>query len=194
MIYNLSREKAAEILNISTRTLDRWIRKWILSHQKKWNKVLLSEEEVKNYNNKEQVENIVIDTKVDSTTKQWNLKKEIITPNIDTKNIVKEIGQHMDESMNRFIDILSEKDKIIESKNNLILWLQQKNIELESKIKNTIALPLYEEEKKEIILEKENLKIENKVLEEKLKKEKITNIALMWIVILVIILIIFISK
>lgn len=194
MIYNLSREKAAEILNISTRTLDRWIRKWILSHQKKWNKVLLSEEEVKNYNNKEQVENIVIDTKVDSTTKQWNLKKEIITPNIDTKNIVKEIGQHMDESMNRFIDILSEKDKIIESKNNLILWLQQKNIELESKIKNTIALPLYEEEKKEIILEKENLKIENKVLEEKVKKEKITNIALMWIVILVIILIIFISK
>lgn len=194
MIYNLSREKAAEILNISTRTLDRWIRKWVLSHQKKWNKVLLSEEEVKNYNNKEQVENIVIDTKVDSTTKQWNLKKEIITPNIDTKNIVKEIGQHMDESMNRFIDILSEKDKIIESKNNLILWLQQKNIELESKIKNTIALPLYEEEKKEIILEKENLKIENKVLEEKLKKEKITNIALMWIVILVIILIIFISK
>lgn len=194
MTYDLSREKTAEILNISTRTLDRWIRKWVLSHQKKWNKVLLSEEEVKNYNNKEQVENIVIDTKVDSATKQWNLKKEIITPNIDTKNIVKEIGQHMDESMNRFIDILSEKDKTIENKNNLILWLQQKNIELEVKVKNTIALPLYEEEKKEIILEKENLKIENKLLEEKVKKEKITNIALMWIVILVIILIIFISK
>lgn len=194
MTYDLSREKTAEILNISTRTLDRWIRKWVLSHQKKWNKVLLSEEEVKNYNNKEQVENIVIDTKVDSATKHWNLKKEIITPNIDTKNIVKEIGQHMDESMNRFIDILSEKDKTIENKNNLILWLQQKNIELEVKVKNTIALPLYEEEKKEIILEKENLKIENKLLEEKVKKEKITNIALMWIVILVIILIIFISK
>ena len=69
--------------------------------------------------------------------------------------------------------ILSEKDKKLEEKNQVIFALQHKVAELETKLKNTVALPLYQQEKEELILEKENLKIENKVLEEKLKKEKL---------------------
>jgi hypothetical protein len=84
----------------------------------------------------------------------------------------------MDESMNKFLDILIEKDKTIEEKNQIIMTLQQKKIALETKLQNTVALPLYKEEKQEILVEKENLKIEKNILEEKFNKEKITNIAL----------------
>ena len=84
----------------------------------------------------------------------------------------------MDESLGKFLEVLAEKDKKIEEKNQIIFALQQRVGELEMKLKNTVALPLYQEEKKELILEKENLKVENKLLEEELKKEKIKNIAI----------------
>jgi len=80
--------------------------------------------------------------------------------------------------MSSFLKILSEKDKKLEEKNQIIFTLQQKMVDIESKLKNSMALPQYESEKKEIILEKENLKYENKIFEEKLKKENIKNIAL----------------
>jgi hypothetical protein len=80
--------------------------------------------------------------------------------------------------MGKFLEVLAEKDKKLEEKNQIIFALQQKVGELEVELKNMVALPLYQEEKKELILEKENLKIENKILEDKLKKEKIRNIAL----------------
>ncbi len=193
MEYNLSREQAAEKLWISTRTLDRRIRKWILSHQKKSNKVFLTQEEIDNFWKKEQVSNIVLEgnTTINKVSKPVENVESI---KIDTDEIVKKVGSHMDESINKFLNVLIEKDKQIEEKNNIIMTLQQKTLSLEAKLQNTVALPLYQEEKQEILVEKENLKIENKLIDEKLKKEKITNIVLIWVIIVLIIVMILAIK
>ena len=46
--YALSRKEAAELLEVSTRTLDRYIRSKKLSARKKGGAIMLSEEEVQN--------------------------------------------------------------------------------------------------------------------------------------------------
>jgi len=185
MDYNLSREEAAEILWISTRTLDRRIRKWTLSHQKKWNKVYLAEEEVRHLTNKGQNVEVVYEAKTTKEKKNTHLSTQI-----NQEELISKLSKHMEQNMWQFLEVLSEKDKKLEEKNQIIFALQHKVWELENKLKNTVALPLYQEEKEELILEKENLKIENKVLEEKLKKEKIQNIALIWFLVILIIVLI----
>ena len=189
MWYNLTRTQAAEILWISTRTLDRWIRKWLLSYEKRGNKVYLEENEIKNYNKHKEVQNIVFDASTTSNNK--TVSKNSLTPKVDTKEIVAELWKQLDQSMGKFLEVLAEKDKKLEEKNQIIFALQQKVGELEVKLKNMVALPLYQEEKKELILEKENLKIENKILEDKLKKEKIRNIALVGFLVILVLIIIF---
>ena len=186
MEYNLTREQAAKILWISTRTLDRWIRKWVFTYEKRWNKIFLAEEEVKNYSSSNQINNIVYDTT--STTISKEPKKN--TQIINSEELITKISKHFDENMKQFLEIIKEKDKKIEEKNQVIFALQNKVAELETKLKNTVALPLYQNEKKELILEKENLKIENQLLEENLKKEKIKNIALISILVLIILIVI----
>jgi hypothetical protein len=97
----------------------------------------------------------------------------------------------MDESLNKFLEVMAEKDKKLEEKNQIIFALQNRVGELESKLKNTVALPMYQEEKKELILEKENLKVEKKLLEEELKKEKIRNIAIIGFVVVLVVVMLF---
>lgn len=188
MIYNLTREQSAEILWISTRTLDRWVRKWILSHEKRSNKVYLSEEEVKNYTNHKEVDSIVLDT----TTKSNNLNKTDTNLSLDTNDVVEKIWKHMDKSMWKFIDLLQDKDKKLEEKNQIIFVLQNKIWEMENKLKNMVALPLYQEEKQELIVEKESLKYEKEQIEEALKKEKIKNIIVIWILVIVVLVLLFV--
>ena len=45
-IYNITRENAAKLLGISTRTIDRYIKSGKLSYKKVANKVLLEKEEI----------------------------------------------------------------------------------------------------------------------------------------------------
>ena len=192
MEYNLSREEAAKILWISTRTLDRRIRKGLLSHEKRGNKVFLSEEEVRNYNKHKEVQNVVYETKVAPAN---TVSSQSFPVNFNQEELISEISKHMEQNMDKFLKILAEKDKQLEEKNKIIFALQHKVGALETKLKNTVALPLYQEEKEELILEKENLKIENNLLSEKLQKEKIKNIVMIWIlIVVVIILILAVSK
>jgi excisionase family DNA binding protein len=44
--YNITREVAAKMLNISTRTIDRYIKSGKLSYKKVANKVLMAREEI----------------------------------------------------------------------------------------------------------------------------------------------------
>ncbi len=180
-MYNLTREQAAEILQISTRTLDRRVRKWILSHEKKANKVYLSEDEVNNYKQHKEVSDVILDTSIKTPNKN----------NIDIEHITEKIEKHLDDNLWKFFEVLKEKDNKLEEKNKIIFALQQRLGEVETKMKNMVALPLYQKEKEQIIIEKEHLKSENKLLEEKIKKEKIINIFLTGLIVLVIILLIF---
>ncbi len=184
-MYNLNREQAAKLLWISTRTLDRRIRKWILTYKKKWNKVFLSEKEIKNYLKNWESSNIIYDTTISSSN------SEVSKLSINTDDLISKLYKHFDQNFSKYIDMLSEKNRKIEEKNQIIFSLQHKVSELESKLKNSVALPLYKQKQEELILEKENLKIENNVLSEKLQKEKIKNIFLISILVIFVLILIF---
>jgi hypothetical protein len=64
----------------------------------------------------------------------------------------------------------------LEEKNKIIFMLQQRVSELEGKINNMVALPDYNKEKKEAIVEKEKLEQKIDQLKSKVKNEKTKNI------------------
>ncbi|MFZ2150582.1 MAG: helix-turn-helix domain-containing protein [Candidatus Absconditicoccaceae bacterium] len=162
--YSITREKAAKMLGISTRTIDRYIRGGKLSYKKVANKVLLAREE--------------LDTlQSDFSALHQELNTEIVGNN-NSKSIVarSSIEESIDEKIDKFFLIFKEKDKILEEKNKIIFMLQQRVGELEGKIHNMVALPDYNKEKKEAIVEKEKLEQKIDQLKGKVKNEKTKNI------------------
>lgn len=83
--------------------------------------------------------------------------------------------RQIDQKMDKFFDLLREKDSSIEGKNQMIFILQQKLGELEGKLKNMIALPAYHEEKAQLIKEKEILEQKVKELHKNYTGEKRKN-------------------
>ncbi len=150
--YTITRNQAASLLWVSTRTIDRYVKSGKLSYKKIANKVILNEEELR-----------VLQSEFSS------LRQEISTELLwekDEKTLsVKPVSDMatLDEKLDKFYLIFQEKDKQIDEKNKIIFMLQQRIGELEAKIQNMIALPDYNKEKQQAIQEK-------KVLEEKLAK------------------------
>lgn len=150
--YTVTRNQAASLLWVSTRTIDRYVKSGKLSYKKIANKVILNEEELS-----------VLQSEFSS------LRQEISTELLwekDEKTLsVKPVTDmaSLDEKLDKFYLIFQEKDKQIDEKNKIIFMLQQRIGELETKIQTMIALPDYNKEKQQAIEEK-------KVLEEKLAK------------------------
>ena len=185
--YNLSRHQAAKILWVSTRTLDRYIRKGLLSYRKVWNRVYLSEEEVLKLKESKEFQK-EINQVYDSQVLSWE------SSNLAVKNNLYQIEAILQENFDKFLKLLEEKDRIIEEKNRIIFSLQHKLWEIESKFQNMIALPDYTREKEKLLLEKEKLEIENQQLFEKIKKEKVWNLTLLLCLVLVLVILAFMVK
>ena len=151
--YTVTRNQAANLLGVSTRTIDRYVKSGKLSYKKVANKVILNEEELR-----------VLQNEFSS------LRQEVSTELIwerDSSLSVRPITNmsSIDEKLDKFYLIFQEKDKQIDEKNKIIFMLQQRIGELEAKIQTMIALPDYNKEKQQAIEEK-------KALEEKLAKMK----------------------
>ena len=151
--YTVTRNQAASLLWVSTRTIDRYVKSGKLSYKKIANKVILNEEELR-----------VLQNEFSS------LRQEVSTELIWDKNSsisVKSVTDMstIDEKLDKFYLIFQEKDKQIDEKNKIIFMLQQRIGELEAKIQTMIALPDYNKEKQQAIEEK-------RILEEKLAKLK----------------------
>lgn len=151
--YTVTRNQAASLLWVSTRTIDRYVKSGKLSYKKVANKVILNEEELKVLQN----EFTSLRQEI-STELIWdNTSKLSVKPVTDMSTIY--------EKLDKFYLIFQEKDKQIDEKNKIIFMLQQRIGELEAKIQTMIALPDYNKEKQQAIEEK-------KMLEEKLAKLK----------------------
>lgn len=150
--YTVTRNQAASLLGVSTRTIDRYVKSGKLSYKKIANKVILNEEELRILQNEFSSLRQEISTEL-----IWNSQEKSISikPISDMATI--------DEKLDKFYLIFQEKDKQIEEKNKIIFMLQQRIGELEAKIQTMIALPDYNKEKQQAIEEK-------KILEEKLAK------------------------
>ena len=151
--YTVTRNQAANLLWVSTRTIDRYVKSGKLSYKKIANKVILNEEEL-----------AILQKEFSS------LRQEVSTELIwdkDSSLSVKPVSDltTLDQKIDKFYLIFQEKDKQIEEKNKIIFLLQQRIGELEAKIQTMVALPDYNKEKQQAIEEK-------KALEEKLAKLK----------------------
>lgn len=164
-MYTITREYAAKVLWISTRTIDRYIKNGKLSYKKVANKVLLERDEIS-------------DLKEDFAALHQEINTEIVNTATNTPSTGKMSAAEtsLDQKIDKFILVFKEKDKMLEEKNKLIFVLQQRLGELETKIQHMIALPDYNKEKQDAIIEKERL--ENKIDELKgnVKNEKIKNL------------------
>ena len=90
-----------------------------------------------------------------------------------------DIDQAIEEKIDKFFLIFKEKDKMIEEKNKIIFMLQQRIGELETKIQTMIALPDYNREKQEAIIEKQKLEERISKLKEAVRTEKVKNFIIM---------------
>lgn len=170
--YNVTREVASKSLNISTRTIDRYIKSGKLSYKKIANKVLLAKEEV-------------LALKQEFATLHQELNTEIINPSntTQTTNLTNrsDLEDAIDQKVEKFFLIFKEKEKMLEEKNKVIFVLQQRVSELESKIQHMIALPDYNKEKQEAIIEKQKLEEKIGQLKGMIKNEKLKNLIFIWL-------------
>lgn len=149
--YTVTRNQAANLLGVSTRTIDRYVKSGKLSYKKVANKVILNEEELRILQN-------------EFSSLRQEISTELIWENNSSLSVksVTDISS-IDEKLDKFYLIFQEKDKQIDEKNKIIFMLQQRIGELEAKIQTMIALPDYNKEKQQAIEEK-------RILEEKLAK------------------------
>lgn len=182
--YTITRNQAASLLWVSTRTIDRYVKSGKLSYKKIANKVILNEEELKILQN-------------EFSSLRQEISTELLWENDEKTISVKPVSDlsTLDEKLDKFYLIFQEKDKQIDEKNKIIFMLQQRIGELEAKIQTMIALPDYNKEKQQAIEEKRLLeeklaKLKNRVKEQETK----TYVVLIFAVILVIIAWIFYIK
>jgi len=184
--FNLSRKQAAQMLGVSTRSIDRYIRAGKLSYKKIANKVRLTYDEIIQLQNEfsdlhQEVNTEIINSKVATTS----------TPSIQHSSTNVSLGgleSVIDKKLDKFFTVFNEKDKMLEDKNKLIFMLQQRIGELEARLQNMIALPDYNKEKQATIIEKQKLETKISELRSGFKKERSKNSIFIGIMILVIIL------
>ena len=169
--YSITREKAAIELGVSTRTVDRYVKSGKLSYKKIANKVLLAKDEIEAL-------------KSEFSTLHNQVTSELIheVPTVSSAQpmaVRADIDQAIDEKIDKFFLIFKEKDKMIEEKNKIIFMLQQRIGELETKIQTMIALPDYNREKQEAIIEKQKLEERISKLKEAVRTEKVKNFIIM---------------
>lgn len=172
--YNVTREVAAKSLNISTRTVDRYIKSGKLSYKKIANKVILAKEEVlslqQEFSTLRQELNSEI---VNQGETQATQQRASSTTGLSTNRALEDA---IDQKIEKFFLIFKEKDKMLEEKNKVIFMLQQRVGELEGKIKHMVALPDYTKEKQEAIIEKQKLEEKISQLKGAIKNEKVKNL------------------
>ena len=176
--YWITREKAAIELWVSTRTIDRYVKGWKLSYKKVANKVLLAKEEIEALKNEvsvlhhEVTSELVSEVSSDSSAESTTSRSQGMAVRAD-------IDQAIEEKIDKFMLIFKEKDKMIEEKNKVIFMLQQRIWELETKIQTMVALPDYNREKQEAIIEKQKLEERISKLKEAVRAEKVKNFVVM---------------
>lgn len=175
--YWITREKAAIELWVSTRTIDRYVKGGKLSYKKVANKVLLAKEEIENLKNEfsalhqEVSSELVSEVPSDSSSNSDTRAK--------TMAVRADIDQAIEEKIDKFMLIFKEKDKMIEEKNKVIFMLQQRIWELETKIQTMVALPDYNREKQEAIIEKQKLEERISKLKEAVRNEQVKSFVVM---------------
>ena len=190
-MYNITRQQASEILWISTRSVDRYIKSWKIRAEKQWKVVMLNDEDIKNLS----WESVKIKQKIIVSPEVENIEKVVSIENnksnsqwLVRKAEYEKILATFDKMFNGFREEIKEKDNKIQEL-SIELWRAREQKE------NSIDLMEYkkvqflsEEAKKSLSNTLEKEKAEKEKLNKELKYEKTTNrLLIIFIVILFII-------
>ena len=157
--YTITRNQAASMLWVSTRTIDRYVKGGKLSYKKVANKVLLAKEEIEALKN-------------EFSALHQEVSSELVSevPSDSSSN---------SDSRAKTMAVRADIDQAIEEKNKVIFMLQQRIGELETKIQSMIALPDYNREKQEAIVEKQKLEERISKLKEAVRNEQVKSFVVM---------------
>ena len=176
-MYNLTRQDVALKLDISTRSVDRYIKSWKLRSKKKWKVVYINDNDVENLN--------------------WNPSTnwEVITPkekSSKSENSTKVTTNNHDHWW--LTEIYKDLRDQIEKKDKIIQELALKVGRSEEVANNSVSLIdfkksqfLLEESKWHLNSKVSDLSKNNQQLEEDLKHEKTTNVILIGFTVLLLI-------
>jgi hypothetical protein len=78
-------------------------------------------------------------------------------------------------NVKEFVELLHEKDKTIEEKNQLIFAMQHQIGQMESRLQQVVALPDYTLEKNTLEHSIQNLEQQKSFLEDQVRREKLRN-------------------
>ena len=182
LTYSVTRQQAADMLGVSTRSIDRYVKKWQLSYKKIANKVLLAREELVSMQADYDLlhNNPVTETVV--------IKEKTISPAAKVTRVNSGLGLG---SVKEFSEILNTKDKALEEKNQMIYALQRKIWEIETKMSQMIALPDHSAEKEDLKMSVQKLQIEKKDLESNIRREKLMNTIFLWLALVAVVFVFF---
>lgn len=178
LTYSLTRQQAADYLWVSTRTIDRYVVKGELRYKKIANKVVLAQEDIERIHadleliQQAEVSWMPTTTHVESTmvtTKEANPNR-LWWSDLERKNV------------KEFVQLLQEKDKTIEDKNQLLFALQNQIGQMESRLQQMIALPDYTAEKTTLEQSITTLEQQKTILEDQVRREKLRNAVYMGLV------------
>ncbi|MBP8016621.1 MerR family transcriptional regulator, partial [Candidatus Gracilibacteria bacterium] len=163
-MYTIDRQKGAKILEVSTRTLDRYIRKGKIRSQKRSKKIYLNDQDV------EILKNGGIQEDYEIINNQNNISSSSF--------IQKSTGSN-------FKELYESSQRIIERKDQIIQDLSYRLGNAEAELKNSI--PILEYKKATFLLESSKTKVEEEKqdlncnidnLKNNLKKQEVANIIL----------------
>lgn len=183
LTYNTSRKQAADRLDVSTRTIDRYVKSGKLSYKKVANKVILAAEEVSELEDEYQL--LKQEPQSSEVTRERAIPMEKVKSSLSTGK------QESSSSVKEFAAILGQKDQVIEEKNQLIFALQRKLGELETAMKQMVALPDHSQEKEALASEIKELELAKTELESQVKREKMWNVVYIGLVLVAAVMILF---
>lgn len=170
-IFRITREQAALMLGVSTRTIDRYVKGGKLSYKKVANKILLNEQEL--HELKKDFEEYHQNPTTEIVNEAQN--SVVSTSQASAMAVNAKLEKIIDDKIDKFFLVFQEKDRMLEEKNKVIFMLQQRVSELETKISTMVALPDYNEQKQLATLEKTKLEEKIKQLSHAVRGEKSKN-------------------
>jgi excisionase family DNA binding protein len=185
-VYNINRQEAADILWISTRSIDRYVKSWKIRSKKDWKIVLVNSDDVNILNSSSKVIHKVILSENDSINTE--IKTNSINSHIVKKDEYEKVLSTFEKMYSGFREEVKQKDEKIQEL-SIRVW------KAEQEKSNSIDLMEYkkvqflsEQSKSELSskLEKE-ISLNRKTIDE-LKYEKNTNkLLIVFIVVLFVI-------
>lgn len=191
-MYNINRQEAAEILGISTRSIDRYIKSWKVRAKKDWKIVFVNSDDIKNLSSNTSVKQKIIVSNVEFLDEDITDSVKQAKGNINTWIVKKaeyeKILSTFETMYSGFREEIKEKDAKIQEL-AIRLWRAEeqkdKSVDL---IEYKKVQFLSEEAKNELSKKLDKEKFEKQKTINELNYEKTTNkLLIMFIVILFII-------